>query len=475
MDDTICAIATPSGEGGIGILRLSGPDAVAVASQIVRLRSGKGLTTVQSFRLHFADFVEAPSPQSGNHTPVSQATPFDQGLVVVMRAPRSYTREDVVEIHCHGGTLVLKRLCEGLLRSGARLAHPGEFTKRAFLNGRLDLTQAEAVLDTIRAKTDAALRLAQDQLRGTLSTQANALRERLIALLAQVEAGIDFVEEDLRFIRADELMTSLKDTEARIGQWLATAERGRMLREGLPAAIVGLPNVGKSSLLNALAQRDRAIVTPIPGTTRDILEEYLNVGGIPLRLLDTAGIRVTADPIEQEGVRRTRLAMDQAEMILHVLDASQPLRDEDRELLTSLSSKRRLLIRNKIDLPVRLQESDLRRVLYPVSAEVVMIVSVSSLTGQGVEELRQAIRTLCDSPSLEPAEMAAVTRLRHCEALTRARLAIQQALQSVATGAPLECIAMDLRAGSDALGELTGAITTDEILDRIFSEFCIGK
>ncbi len=474
MDDTICGIATPAGEGGIGIIRLSGPQSIQVASRVVRLRSGQALAGVPSFHLHVADFMERAALERAD-PPSSQPTPYDEGLVVVMRAPRSYTREDIVEIHCHGGALILKRLCESLLHHGARLAQPGEFTKRAFLNGRLDLAQAEAVLDTIRAKTDAALRLAQDQLRGTLSTQANVLRERLLALLAHVEAGIDFVEEDVRFIGAEELIISLRDAEARIARWLSSAERGRILRDGLPTVIVGRPNVGKSSLLNALAQRDRAIVTPIPGTTRDVLEEYLNVEGIPLRLLDTAGLRETTDPVEQEGVRRTRQAIDQADLILLVLDASQPLQTEDWAILAHLAGKRRLIVRNKMDLPARWEESALHQRLRDLGGDDVTVINISALTGQGMDALGQAIASIGSSPSLEPAEIPAVTRLRHCEALGRCHAAIQQALQSVSTELPPECVALDLRAASDALGELTGAITTDEILERIFSEFCIGK
>lgn len=475
MEDTICAIATPAGEGGIGILRLSGPQSIAVASRVVRLRSGQTLAGVRSFHLHIADFTEGTSLEPGVDTPSRQVGPWDEGLVVVMRAPRSYTREDVVEIHCHGGALILTRLCAALVRHGARLAQPGEFTKRAFLNGRLDLTQAEAVLDTIRAKTTAALRLAQDQLRGSLSVHVNALRERLIGLLAHVEAGIDFVDEDVRFIGMEELRESLKDAQRRLDFWLASAEQGRILREGLATAIIGRPNVGKSSLLNALSQQDRAIVTPIPGTTRDVLEEYCNVEGIPLRLLDTAGLRETADVVEQEGVRRTRKAMDQADLIIHVLDASQPLQDEDRSLFATLADKRRLIVLNKIDLPPSLAEQELRQGLQSATGGTVAIVSVSALTGEGMETLRKAVRSLSLGPSLEPSEIPAVTRLRHCEALTRCRAALQEAIQSVDIGAPPECVALDLRTASNALGELTGAITTDEILDRIFKEFCIGK
>ncbi|MBI5854198.1 MAG: tRNA uridine-5-carboxymethylaminomethyl(34) synthesis GTPase MnmE [Nitrospirae bacterium] len=472
MDETICAIATPVGEGGIGIVRLSGDRAIPIASYLVRLRSGKPLSTAKSFLLHYADLVEpvgsetAPGPASQE-----SASPFDESLVVVMRAPRSYTREDVVEIHCHGGPLILKRVCQGLLRCGARLAQPGEFTKRAFLNGRLDLAQAEAVLDTIRAKTEAALTVAQTQLRGSLSTQAHALRDRLIALLAEVEAGIDFVEEDLPFVGREALASGLQEAERLVTRWLATAQQGRVLREGMTTAIIGRPNVGKSSLLNALVQTDRAIVTPIPGTTRDVLEEYVNVRGIPLRLLDTAGLRETEDPVEQEGVRRTRTAIDRAELVVLVLDSSQPPHADDLALLDQLSGTRGILVLNKSDLPRQLHELDL-----PLSHPGPLpIVSVSALTGQGLDELRSAIWTLAAGSPLEPTDMAAITRLRHGDALSRVRQALQQAQESVTAQAPQECVALDLRQAIDGLEELTGVVTTDEILDRIFSEFCIGK
>jgi tRNA modification GTPase len=475
MDDTICAIATPPGEGGIGILRLSGLQALDIAARVVRLRSGQALAAASSRHLHFVDLIETPASLPEGARSVTSATPFDEGFVVLMRAPHSYTREDVVEIHCHGGMLVLRRLCEGLLRGGARLAHPGEFTKRAFLNGRLDLTQAEAVLDTIRAKTDAALRAAQQQLRGSLSSQANALRERLLALLARVEAAIDFVDEDIRLIDSDEILSATKEMDARIARWLATAARGRILREGVSTAIVGRPNVGKSSLLNALAERDRAIVTDIPGTTRDVLEESVAVEGISLRLLDTAGLRDTSDLIEREGVRRTLAAIKEAELILHVVDASCPLHQTDRSLWHELDGRRVIMVLNKTDLSIQLAQPELERLLRESGLQAMPIVRVSALTGLGLEDLRKSIVSRWAPSSLETNESAAVTRLRHAEALTRARVALQHAQQAVADAAPPECLAMDLRAASDALGELTGAITTEEVLDRIFSEFCIGK
>lgn len=316
-EDTICAIATPVGEGGIGILRISGPDALHVASKVVRLRSNQSLATTSSHTLHVVDIFDlghpAPSADSPSDAPFSDAHIIDEGLVVYMKRPRSFTAEDVVEIHCHGSGIALKRVCEACVHAGARLAQPGEFTKRAFLNGRLDLSQAEAVLDTIKAKSDLGLRMAQRQLRGALGQQVNGLRNSLMALLAHVEAGIDFSEEDISFVGREELIASLQNTYAQIQRMLATAETGRVLREGVRVVIAGKPNVGKSSLLNTLLQENRAIVTDIPGTTRDVIEESVDWQGLHITFVDTAGLRETSDVVEQEGMKRSRTAQEEGD------------------------------------------------------------------------------------------------------------------------------------------------------------------
>jgi tRNA modification GTPase len=464
MDETICAIATPVGEGGIGVVRISGENAVAYASELIRLRSGRALTAVQSHTLHHADvfdFTLTPiEPHRGS-------LPLDEALVVLMRAPHSFTAEDVVEIHCHGGPLVLQSLCEGLVRRGARLAEPGEFTKRAFLNGRLNLTQAEAVLDTIRAKTTGSLRIAQEQLRGALSKEVDRMRETLIGLLAHVEAAIDFTEEDLAFVQPDELARSLRQTKTEVSRLAKTYEEGRVLREGVAAAIIGRPNVGKSSLLNALLGADRAIVTAVPGTTRDVLEEVLNIRGIPVRLLDTAGLRETDDLVEHEGIKRSRAAIDQAELLLVMLDGSFPLSAEDHHLLALGPDKTLVVVVNKTDLPSRIHDSEL--------AEFKSVIRISAKTGAGLEDPRDTIRGVVGRGGLEPGEAAMVTRMRHRTSLVNAESALAKAIESVTAQLSGEFIAMDLRGALDALGEITGAITTDDILDRIFREFCIGK
>jgi tRNA modification GTPase len=464
LDDTICAIATPIGEGGIGIVRVSGCKAIDTASALTRLRSGKALSQAPARALHHADLVETRTDRVDQSSPL---TPLDEALVVVMRAPHSYTGEDVVEFHCHGGTLVLQTVCEALLRHGARMAEPGEFTKRAFLNGRLDLTQAEAVLDTIRAKTAGSLRIAQSQLRGTLSKEIDQMRDLLIGLLAHVEAAIDFTEEDLVFVPTEQLLVGLQSTVTTIARLLQTCEEGRILREGVTVAIVGRPNVGKSSLLNALLSTDRAIVTPIPGTTRDVLEEVLNIRGVPMRLLDTAGVRETSDLVEQEGVRRTRTAMEEAELLLVLLDGSCALTGDDRKLLAEHHEKTRIVVVNKSDLPAVLTQADL--------AEPDSPVWISAKTGAGLDALRDRMRNAVLRSDFEPGETAIVTRLRHRAALLKAHESLLSATASVESRLSGEFIAMDLRAAIDALGEITGAVTTDDILDRIFRDFCIGK
>ncbi len=469
VEDTICAVATAVGEGGIGIVRISGKESLRVAASLVRLRSGRPLDSLRSHTLHHADLVD-PGAVPGASGGTRASPVIDEALLVLMRAPHSYTGEDVVEIHSHGGPLVLQMICEALTRSGARLAQPGEFTKRAFLNGRLDLTQAEAVLDTIRAKTGTSLRLAQEQLRGALSKEIDRLREGLLGMLAHVEAAIDFTEEDIAFIAPEALSKGIQEAHSAISRLADSWREGRILREGVTAAIVGRPNVGKSSLLNALLRTDRAIVTPVPGTTRDVLEEVLNIRGVPVRLLDTAGVRDTADPVEQEGVRRSRLAMEQAELLVILLDGSFPLGEDDRALLAQHQDKRRLVAVNKSDMPGKIRPSELAA-LVPGGA----VLWISALTGAGLEQLRDRLRTLILRGDFEPGEAAVITRLRHQTALVRAKESLSNAAGSVEARLSGEFVALDLRAALDALGEITGATTTEDVLERIFSEFCIGK
>lgn len=471
LEDTICAIATPAGEGGVGIVRLSGPKAVIVAESLVRLRSGKPLGSVASHTLQLADLVLPSSPTSPGQLMdrggASQGRLLDEALVVYMKSPRSFTGEEVVEFQSHGGALVLSCVIRACVQAGARLAEPGEFTKRAFLNGRLDLSQAEAVLDTIRAKSSASLAIAQRQLRGDLAKEVEAAREALLGLLAHLEAGIDFVEEDLAFLGADQLSKKIGEVALLVERLLSTANQGRLLREGARVIILGRPNVGKSSILNRLLKEDRAIVTEIPGTTRDVIEESLDLEGIRIHLLDTAGIRETEDAVEREGIKRTREAQEKSDLQLIVVDGSCPLTTEDVVLIKGAARGKHVLVINKADLPLRADTSLL--------GEMVRSVSVSAKTGAGLEGLIREIRSQLVGPGAETTEGVLVTNVRHEIALTRAGESLHQAGQSISAGMAAELVAVDVRAAADALGEITGAISTDEILERIFSEFCIGK
>ena len=471
LDDTICAIATPAGEGGIGIVRLSGPRSLVVASHVVRLRSGEPLSSVASHTLHLADLV-IPASEKRKETQVVHQRPLllgllDEALVVYMKAPRSFTAEDVVEIQSHGGALVLEMVCMVCIESGARMAEPGEFTKRAFLNGRLDLSQAEAVLDTIRATSSAGLHIAQRHLRGDLAREVEQARTSLLTVLAHVEAGIDFVDEDISFLQRDELVRIVREACAVVQSLEATAQDGRILREGARVVILGRPNVGKSSLLNRFLREERAIVTPIPGTTRDVIEESIDLDGVMIRLVDTAGVRDTDDVVEQEGIKRTRAAQDEADLLLVVVDGSVPLTSDDWQLLSTVRDRKHVVVVNKADLTMAM-EAGIALVDHPTYA-------VSAKTGLGIETVKAALRTQLVSGGFDTTESVMVTNVRHRDALRRAGESLSQALESVQCGMAGELVSIDVRAAADALGEITGAITTDEILGRIFSQFCIGK
>jgi len=471
LDDTICAIATPAGQGGIGIVRLSGPQAVSIASEVVRLRSGGSLSSVSSHTLHLADLVIPALEKHGEVRAVRHCQPtsglIDEALVVYMKAPRPFTAEDVVEIQSHGGMLVLELVCRVCLESGARMAEPGEFTKRAFLNGRLDLSQAEAVLDTIRAASSAGLNIAQRQLRGDLAHEIEQARASLLTVLAHVEAGIDFVDEDISFLQQDELVRIVRNALVFVQKLEATARDGRILKEGAHIVIVGRPNVGKSSLLNRLLKEERAIVTAIPGTTRDVIEGSIDIDGVMIHLADTAGMRDTDDVVEREGIRRARAAQDEADLLLVVVDGSVPLTSDDRNLLRSVTDRKHLVLLNKADLAQTVERD-------PALADRLVYI-ISAKTGMGVESVKSALLPQLVSDSFEAAESLMVANARHRDALRRASASLDQALESVRGGMAGELISIDVRAAADALGEITGAITTDEILGRIFSEFCVGK
>jgi tRNA modification GTPase len=462
FEDTICAIATPVGEGGIGIVRLSGSQSLSIADGLIRLRSGRPFTEVSSHKLYLADIHCSWSLSIKNAKSL-----LDEALVVYMKAPRSFTGEDTVEIQSHGGPVVLSFVCQACVERGARLAEPGEFTKRAFLNGRLDLSQAEAVLDTIRAKSAASLNVAQRQLRGDLGREVEEARAALVGALAHVEAGIDFVDEDITFLEKDELANVIEGATKIVHKLQATAQAGRFFRDGARVVILGRPNVGKSSLLNRLLRQDRAIVTAIPGTTRDVIEEWIDLEGLPVRLMDTAGLRETKDVVEREGITRTRAAQTDADLQLIVIDGGAGLTEEDRLLLSQTEGRKHILVVNKIDL-IDGEEISL-------SDSAVTMCRISAKTGEGLDRLKETIRTQLVAGGNESNEGVMVSNIRHRTALQCAEESLIQAQQSLDQGMVGELIAMDVRAAADALGEITGAISTDEILGKIFSEFCIGK
>ena len=455
-DDTIAAIATAPGAGGVGIVRLSGPEALAIVGRMFRPQGSRNLERAPSHRMLYG-WIER------------EGEPLDEVLAVAMRAPHSYTRQDVVEVHCHGGALVTRTVLELTLKGGARLAQPGEFTQRAFLNGRLDLTRAEAVLDVIGARSDWGLRVSAQQLRGRLYTEIQALREEVAHGAALVAAGIDFPEEDVVFAHREDLLRRLAGVRERLEGLLATAERGRRMRDGLAVAIVGRPNVGKSSLLNALLRENRAIVTEIPGTTRDTLEEALDLGGLAVRLIDTAGIREPGDRIEREGIARTRRAVDEADLVLAVLDGAAPLAAEDRQVLALAPAAALLAVINKRDR-MSAPEPPWARELGALPR-----VAVSALTGAGLAELEAWIRAWAVQDERPLLEHAVLTNLRQQQAAQGALDAVRAALAGIAEGLGDELIAVDLSRALDALGDIVGETTADDLLNRIFAEFCIGK
>ena len=464
LDDTIAAIATPLGEGGLAVVRLSGPQSLAVADKCF-LPFGKNSLKPSEATSHTIQYGKIVR---GDKT-------VDEVLLAVLRAPRTFTREDTVEITCHGGILPAKLVLDALFENGARPAEPGEFTRRAFLNGRLDLAQAEAVADLIHSRTELALAAANEQLAGKLSQRINRLRDDLMHTLAHVEAHIDFPDEDIAPDTKEQLLKRLENGVKFMDELLRTANEGQILRRGIRAAIVGRPNVGKSSVLNQLLGRDRAIVSPVPGTTRDTIEETANIRGLPVVFIDTAGLREARDEIEQEGIRRSRESLARAEFILHVLDASEPLTNEDENLFAEFAAKKRILIRNKIDLPVKLELPPEFRVTRHVSRVTSPVVDVCCLSGQGIEPLKDAIKELAWSGEIKAGMLQVMINSRHQDALNRARAAALRTLEALRADATLELVAMDLRIAANAVGEIVGKTATEDLLDSIFSQFCIGK
>ncbi|KRM19905.1 tRNA modification GTPase TrmE [Ligilactobacillus hayakitensis DSM 18933 = JCM 14209] len=455
--DTIAAISTPPGEGGISIIRLSGEEAIPVAQKIFK---GKNLEKVASHTINYGHIV---NPKNNEE--------IDEVMASVMRAPRTYTCEDVVEINCHGGIVTTNQILQLVLSNGARLAEPGEFTKRAFLHGRIDLTQAESVMDLIRAKTDRSMKVALNQLDGNLSHLIRNLRQDILDVLAQVEVNIDYPEyDDVEEMTSRILREKAVEVKQHIQQLLTTAKQGKVLREGLATAIVGRPNVGKSSLLNHLLHEDKAIVTDIAGTTRDVIEEYVNVRGVPLKLIDTAGIRETDDKVEQIGVERSRKAIDQADLVMLVLNSSEPLTSEDEALIKVTDGKKRIVILNKTDLPQQLDQQRLQE-LVPVDE----ISTTSILKSEGVDELEQKIADLFFGGIENSQSTVMVTNARHIALLNQAEESLESVIAGLDSGMPVDLCQIDMTNAWDLLGEITGDSYQDELLTQLFSQFCLGK
>lgn len=457
--DTIAAISTPPGEGAISIVRLSGDQAIAIAANVFQAGT-KQLAAVPSHTIHYGHIIDPKTEQL-----------VDEVMVSVMRAPKTFTREDVVEINCHGGIVVVNQLLQLLLRQGARLAEPGEFTKRAFLNGRVDLSQAEAVMDLIRAKTDKAMNLALNQLDGRLSNLIRALRQEILETLAQVEVNIDYPEyDDVEALTSQLLVEKAHHVQAQIQALLQTAKQGKILREGLNTTIIGRPNVGKSSLLNHLLREEKAIVTDVAGTTRDVIEEFVNVRGVPLKLVDTAGIRETEDIVERIGVQRSRQALAKADLILLVLNQSEPLLEEDRQLLQATDATKRIVLLNKTDLPSQLDRSALASLVGDAP-----VFEVSVLENAGLDKLEQAIADLFFGGQTTDKDASYVSNTRHIALLEHASQALSDVISGIEAGMPVDLVQIDMTRCWDDLGEIVGDSVQDELITQLFSQFCLGK
>jgi tRNA modification GTPase len=458
VHDTIAAISTAVGEGGIAIIRVSGPDAIEGIARI--FRSKINLRDADTHTVHYGHIVD---PSSGEQV--------EEVLVTLMRGPRSFTAEDVVEINAHGGVIAVKKVLDLVLQlDGYRTAEPGEFTKRAFLNGRIDLMQAEAVIDLIRSKSDRAFSVARKQAEGVLSKRIKALRQTVIELLAHIEVNIDYPEHDVEEMTSAYIRDQCGLAINEIERLLKTANEGKILREGIVTAIVGRPNVGKSSLMNVLTQENKAIVTDIPGTTRDVIEQFVALNGIPLRLLDTAGIRETSDVVERIGVERSRNALEEADLILFVLNNNEPLQAEDRELLEQLKDRPVIVIVNKTDLPRQL-EMEVVEEAFPAQS----IVRMSVVEEEGLDHLERTICEMFFEGQLESGDLTYVSNVRHISLLKRAKQSLEDAIEASNMGIPIDVIQIDARSAWESLGEILGDEAGDSLIDQIFSQFCLGK
>ncbi len=453
--DTIAAISTPIGEGGISIVRMSGEDAVKIAAKVFH---GPDLTKVKSHTIHYGCIVDPKTGQT-----------IDEVLVTVMLAPKTFTRENIVEINCHGGIVVTNHVLQLLLANGARMADPGEFTKRAFVHGRIDLTQAESVMDIVRAKTDKSRQIAENQLAGGLRKRIKTLRQEILKTLANVEVNIDYPEYDADQVTAEQMAATSQSVIKKIDQLLQTAQEGTIMRNGLATAIVGRPNVGKSSLLNYLTQGDKAIVTDVAGTTRDTLEEYVSIQGVPLELIDTAGIHQTTDKVEKIGVERSKKAIQRADLVLLLIDANQALTAEDKALLAYTKNKKRIIILNKNDLGQELTTKAMAAQYHSP------VVTTSILKEKNLDQLEDLIKKLFFAGIENSQTAVMVTNQRQSSLLAKAKKQLQDVIKAVKQGIPVDIAQIDFTGAWNTLGEITGESAPDELITQLFSQFCLGK
>ncbi|MBC2582648.1 tRNA uridine-5-carboxymethylaminomethyl(34) synthesis GTPase MnmE [Clostridium sp. DJ247] len=455
--DTIAAVATALGEGGISIIRLSGQNALKIVSSIFRGKKGRNLNDIEPYTMRYGFIIEKETEDI-----------LDEVIVTYMKGPRSFTAEDTVEINCHGGITATKRILEEVIKMGARLAEPGEFTKRAFLNGRIDLSQAEAVIDIINAKTELSMKSAVRQSTGRVSKEINRIRENLLELIAHIEATVDYPEDDLEEVTADKAVAKLSNIIGEINTILSTADEGKIIREGLNTVIVGKPNVGKSSLLNAVLMEKRAIVTEIPGTTRDVIEEYINIEGIPIKIIDTAGIRETEDVVEKIGVEKSKEKINEADLVILMLDISRELDDEDIEIMKYVKNRKYIVILNKVDLPSKIDINEIEKL------DSEYIINISAKTGEGLDKLKECIKNLFFNGNIQSNDIL-ITNTRHKEALVRAKEHCSQAVKALNDTLSIDLASIDIRNAWYSLGEITGDTLEEDIIDKIFSEFCLGK
>lgn len=459
LEDTIAGISTPPGIGGIGIVRMSGAEAFSIIRRIFKSFKNKDMMKASSHTIHYGYIYDD-----------KKEAMIDEVLIMVMKAPHTYTKEDVIEINCHGGVVSIQKIMELVVREGARIAEPGEFTKRAFLNGRIDLSQAEAVIDIITAKTDMSLQSAVYQLEGSLSHKIKAYRHEILSMIAHIEATIDYPEHDIEELTYQTMEKQTQELLQKICGLIDTADSGKILREGLQTVIIGKPNVGKSSLMNALLKEQRAIVTDIPGTTRDILEEYINLRGVPLKIIDTAGIRDTEDVVEKIGVGKSKEFLEKADFILMLVDGSIPLSEEDVQIFDLIKEKKAIVIINKTDLPIGIDELQIKQF-----ADEKQILKVSLKDSKGLDQLEKVLKDMFFSGEVNFERDVLVTNIRHKQLLEKAENSLRAVLETIQMQMPEDCISIDLQQAYEYLGEITGDSVGESIIDQIFTQFCLGK